>query len=58
MAGSGSGSAWIPIDSALWIRILVRIEVNSWIRIRADPHWFKLRTIADPKHWVLDILIN
>jgi hypothetical protein len=41
----GSGYAWIHIGLAPWIRIRlrIRIEVKSWIRIRN-------KTNAEPKH--------
>ena len=43
--GSGSGSAWIRIILAFWIRI--RIQVVQNMRIHADPD-------QDPKHWTLN----
>ncbi len=43
--GSGSGSPWIRIDLASWIRM--RIEIKSRIRIR-----IRIETNADPQHWL------
>ncbi len=64
----GSGSAWIRIGLAPWIRIRIIIEIKSWIRIRIDPHHCKngysyssgyYRSFQFwPVFWICDILVR